>query len=137
MKIGEKSRHTGKTNMNEKSSRSHTIFRITLESTNRSNDADDTMEDAEAGLNCMDICTQSISCEKGRVGGLGAMITGTDPAAMQSVRWVTGTEGSSTRQNVALPSIFKYWGRSGGIDRSKWDGDFERIFSISGSATCW
>jgi len=47
MKIGEKSRNTAKTNMNEKSSRSHTIFRITLESTNRLNDADDTFDDAE------------------------------------------------------------------------------------------
>ena len=47
MKIGEKSRNTAKTNMNEKSSRSHTIFRITLESTNRLNDADDTFDDTE------------------------------------------------------------------------------------------
>ena len=97
----------------------------------------DTMEDAEAGLNWMEICTQSISWEKGRVGGLEAMMTGMDPAAMQSVKWVKGTEGSSTRQNVALPSMRKYLGRSGGIDRSKWEGDLERIFLISGSATCW
>ena len=42
MKEGEKSRKVGATNMNERSSRSHTIFRIRLESTNRM-DEDDTM----------------------------------------------------------------------------------------------
>ena len=42
MKEGEKSRKVGSTNMNERSSRSHTIFRIKLESTNRM-DEDDTM----------------------------------------------------------------------------------------------
>ena len=42
MKEGEKSRKVGATNMNERSSRSHTIFRIKLESTNRM-DEDDTM----------------------------------------------------------------------------------------------
>ena len=35
MKEGEKSRKVGATNMNERSSRSHTIFRIKIESTNR------------------------------------------------------------------------------------------------------
>ena len=76
MKIGEKSRHTGKTNMNEKSSRSHTIFRITLESTNRSNDADDTMEDAEEGrqvtvaqLNLVDLAGSERAAQTG-AGGL-------------------------------------------------------------------
>ena len=42
MKEGEKSRKVGATNMNERSSRSHTIFRIKIESTNRTED-DDTM----------------------------------------------------------------------------------------------
>ena len=46
MKFGEKSRHVGETKMNDHSSRSHTIFRITLESINRIED-DDTLEDTE------------------------------------------------------------------------------------------
>ena len=75
MKIGEKSRHTGKTNMNEKSSRSHTIFRITLESTNRSNDADETMEDSEedrqvtvAQLNLVDLAGSEKAAQTGAGG---------------------------------------------------------------------
>ena len=42
MKEGEKSRKVGSTNMNERSSRSHTIFRIKIESTNRV-EGDDTV----------------------------------------------------------------------------------------------
>ena len=51
MKEGEKSRKVGATNMNERSSRSHTIFRIRLESTNRM-DEDDTMilEEEDGGM---------------------------------------------------------------------------------------
>ena len=50
MKLGEKSRHVGQTKMNDKSSRSHTIFRITLESTNRMTDDDSMMqEEGEEG----------------------------------------------------------------------------------------
>ncbi|XP_050443321.1 kinesin-related protein 4-like [Adelges cooleyi] len=40
MKIGEKNRSIGETNMNERSSRSHTIFRIILESRNIEDDCD-------------------------------------------------------------------------------------------------
>jgi len=72
MKIGEKSRHMGKTNMNEKSSRSHTIFIITLESTNRSNDADEIMEDSEEGrqvtvaqLNLVDLAGSEMAAQTG------------------------------------------------------------------------
>ena len=42
MKEGEKSRKVGSTNMNERSSRSHTIFRLRIESSNRVSD-DETM----------------------------------------------------------------------------------------------
>ena len=56
------------------------------------------------------------------------IMTGMDPTAMQSVRWVTGLEGMVTRQNVAWPSIRTYLGRSGGIDSSKWEGDLDRTF---------
>ena len=40
MKEGEKARKVGATNMNDKSSRSHTIFKIKIESTNRVDEED-------------------------------------------------------------------------------------------------
>ena len=46
MKEGEKSRKVGSTNMNERSSRSHTIFRLRIESSNRVSD-DETMTEEE------------------------------------------------------------------------------------------
>ena len=46
MKEGEKSRKVGATNMNERSSRSHTIFRLRIESSNRVSD-DETMTEEE------------------------------------------------------------------------------------------
>ena len=49
MEQGERNRHYAETKMNDRSSRSHTIFRIVLESTNR---LDDTM-DEEAGKHVM------------------------------------------------------------------------------------
>ena len=56
MKEGEKSRKVGATNMNERSSRSHTIFRIKLESTNRM-DEDDTMvlEEEDGGESLLNL----------------------------------------------------------------------------------
>ena len=75
MNTGEKSRHTGKTNMNEKSSRSHTIFRIALESTTRLNDTEDDMEDAEEGrqvtvaqLNLVDLAGSEKAAQTGAGG---------------------------------------------------------------------
>jgi centromeric protein E len=59
MRIGEVSRHTGKTKMNEHSSRSHTIFRIILESTDRMSDDDTVMEDEEEPTSGVQV-TQSI-----------------------------------------------------------------------------
>ena len=53
MKIGEKARHVGHTKMNDKSSRSHTIFRITLESTNRLSDDDSLGDIDEEGREVM------------------------------------------------------------------------------------
>ena len=46
MKEGEKFRKVGSTNMNERSSRSHTIFRLRIESSNRVSD-DETMTEEE------------------------------------------------------------------------------------------
>ena len=46
MKEGDKARKVGATNMNERSSRSHTIFRIKIESSNRLED-DETLLDED------------------------------------------------------------------------------------------
>ena len=61
--------------MNENSSRSHTIFRITLESTNRLNDTDDNVEDAEEGrhvtvaqLNLVDLAGSEKAAQTGAGG---------------------------------------------------------------------
>ena len=75
MKLGEKSRHVGQTKMNDKSSRSHTIFRITLESTNRMTD-DDTLEDADeegrqvtvSQLNLVDLAGSEKANQTGNAG---------------------------------------------------------------------
>ena len=47
MAAGNKARRVGATNMNERSSRSHTIFRLKVESTNRVNEDDTVMEGEE------------------------------------------------------------------------------------------
>ena len=47
MKEGEKSRKVGATNMNERSSRSHTIFRLRIESSNRVSDDETITEEEE------------------------------------------------------------------------------------------
>ena len=94
------------------------------------------MEEAAAGLNWIEIWTQSISWEKGRKVGLGVIMTGMEPTAKQSVRWVMGLEGRVTRQKVALPSMRRYLGISGGIESSRWDGDLDKIFCRDGSSIC-
>ena len=76
MKLGEKSRHVGQTKMNDKSSRSHTIFRITLESTNRMTDDDSMMqEEGEEGkqvvvsqLNLVDLAGSEKAAQTGAGG---------------------------------------------------------------------
>ena len=52
MELGNSNRKVGETKMNDKSSRSHTIFRITLESQNRRDDetVDSSLEDEDEGL---------------------------------------------------------------------------------------
>ena len=50
MKEGDKARKVGATNMNERSSRSHTIFRIKIESSNRLED-DETLLDEDFECN--------------------------------------------------------------------------------------
>ena len=77
MKEGEKSRKVGATNMNERSSRSHTIFRIKIESTNRMEN-DDTMsmeEEDEEGeqvvvsqLNLVDLAGSERAAQTGAGG---------------------------------------------------------------------
>ena len=59
------------------------------------------MEEADEALNWTETWIQSISWEKGREKELEVIMTGMDPAAMQSVRRVRGLEGRVTRQKVA------------------------------------
>ena len=75
MKIGEKARHVGHTKMNDKSSRSHTIFRITLESTNRLSDDDSLGDIDEEGrevtisqLNLVDLAGSEKAAQTGAGG---------------------------------------------------------------------
>ena len=49
MREGERARKVGATNMNEKSSRSHTIFRIKIESTNRIDEEEMSVLEDEEG----------------------------------------------------------------------------------------
>lgn len=58
MKFGENYRHVGETNMNQRSSRSHTIFRITLESHAVETEASSTESDScilVSALNLVDL----------------------------------------------------------------------------------
>ncbi|XP_014207511.1 kinesin-related protein 4 [Copidosoma floridanum] len=50
MKKGDKNRRIGETNMNERSSRSHTIFRITIESRDQSSDSDGAIQVSQLNL---------------------------------------------------------------------------------------
>ena len=73
MKEGEKFRKVGSTNMNERSSRSHTIFRLRIESSNRVSD-DETMTEEEedegeqimaSQLNLVDLAGSEKACSEG------------------------------------------------------------------------
>ena len=58
LRFGDKQRHVEETKMNERSSRSHTIFKITLESKERVSDDGDEEEDGAvlvAHLNLVDL----------------------------------------------------------------------------------
>ena len=75
MKEGEKSRKVGATNMNERSSRSHTIFRIKIESTNRMENDDTMSMDDEEGeqvvvsqLNLVDLAGSERAAQTGAGG---------------------------------------------------------------------
>ena len=76
MKEGEKSRKVGSTNMNERSSRSHTIFRLRIESSNRVSD-DETMTEEEddegeqimaSQLNLVDLAGSERASQTGAAG---------------------------------------------------------------------
>lgn len=73
MAEGEKLRHVGETNMNERSSRSHTIFRLILESSEKQVDEDD--EEEEGGkatfvshLNLVDLAGSERASQTGATG---------------------------------------------------------------------
>ena len=75
MKEGEKSRKVGSTNMNERSSRSHTIFRLRIESSNRVSDEDTMTEEEDEGeqimasqLNLVDLAGSERAAQTGAGG---------------------------------------------------------------------
>ena len=75
MKEGEKSRKVGATNMNERSSRSHTIFRLRIESSNRVSDETMTEEEEDEGeqimvsqLNLVDLAGSERAAQTGAGG---------------------------------------------------------------------
>jgi len=72
MRMGEKNRHYGETNMNARSSRSHTIFRIIVESKLRSdNEDDDGSVIMVSHLNLVDLAGSE---KAGQTGAKGAML---------------------------------------------------------------
>lgn len=69
MAAGEEHRHVGATNMNERSSRSHTIFRMVIESRGRSTSADDTDSAVRVStLNLVDLAGSERSSATGAEG---------------------------------------------------------------------
>ncbi|XP_076278067.1 uncharacterized protein LOC143207979 [Lasioglossum baleicum] len=66
MKKGDKNRRTGETNMNERSSRSHTIFRITIESREASGDSDSVIQVSQ--LNLVDLAGSERARHTGATG---------------------------------------------------------------------
>jgi len=71
MRRGEKNRHYGETNMNARSSRSHTIFRIIVESKLRSDEEDDGSVITVSHLNLVDLAGSE---KAGQTGARGAML---------------------------------------------------------------
>merc|ERR1719509_478463 len=68
MRLGEKNRHYGETNMNSRSSRSHTIFRIILESKLRTAEEDDGSAIMVSHLNLVDLAGSEKSGQTGAAG---------------------------------------------------------------------
>ncbi|XP_031826944.2 uncharacterized protein LOC116424546 isoform X1 [Nomia melanderi] len=66
MKKGDKNRRTGTTNMNERSSRSHTIFRITIESREAGGDSDGAIQVSQ--LNLVDLAGSERARQTGATG---------------------------------------------------------------------
>ncbi|PBC32053.1 Centromere-associated protein E [Apis cerana cerana] len=66
MKKGNKNRRTGETNMNERSSRSHTIFRITIESREAGGDSDSAIQVSQ--LNLIDLAGSERARQTGATG---------------------------------------------------------------------
>ncbi|XP_076243919.1 uncharacterized protein LOC143185079 [Calliopsis andreniformis] len=66
MKKGDKNRRTGETNMNERSSRSHTIFRITIESREAGADSDGAIQVSQ--LNLVDLAGSERARQTGATG---------------------------------------------------------------------
>ncbi|KAK8384035.1 hypothetical protein O3P69_016041 [Scylla paramamosain] len=68
IKRGEKNRHTASTNMNERSSRSHTIFRLILESRERGDEAQEEGAVTVSHLNLVDLAGSENASQSGATG---------------------------------------------------------------------
>ena len=68
MKEGEKFRKVGSTNMNERSSRSHTIFRLRIESSNRVSREDEGEQIMASQLNLVDLAGSERAAQTGAGG---------------------------------------------------------------------
>ncbi|KAG0720849.1 Centromere-associated protein E [Chionoecetes opilio] len=68
VKMGEKNRHIASTNMNERSSRSHTILRVILESRERGDDESDEGAVTVSHLNLVDLAGSENASQSGATG---------------------------------------------------------------------
>lgn len=68
MEQGEKFRHVGETNMNDRSSRSHTIFRIIIEQSQESQSEEDGRAIIVSHLNLVDLAGSERAAQTGATG---------------------------------------------------------------------
>ena len=96
MKEGEKSRKVGSTNMNERSSRSHTIFRLRIESSNRVSDDETMTEEEDEGEQIMASQLNLVD------------LAGSERAAQTGAGGARLKEGCNINQVSSLPNLYAW-----------------------------
>ena len=96
MKEGEKSRKVGSTNMNERSSRSHTIFRLRIESSNRVSDDETMTEEEDEGEQIMASQLNLVD------------LAGSERAAQTGAGGARLKEGCNINQVRSLPHLYAW-----------------------------
>ena len=96
MKEGEKSRKVGSTNMNERSSRSHTIFRLRIESSNRVSDDETMTEEEDEGEQIMASQLNLVD------------LSGSERAAQTGAGGARLTEGCNINQVRSLSHLYAW-----------------------------